>query len=57
LNNNKKLACLFFDHMDIYANFRRMSHPGRVPSTDLSTVFVDKYVQSNGPCRRLKVRL
>ena len=45
LNNNEKLLCLFFDQINNYANLRRMSYSDGVPSTDLSTVFVDKYVQ------------
>jgi hypothetical protein len=46
LNNKEKVAWLFFDQINNYANFRRGSHLRRMPSTDLSTVIVDKYVQS-----------
>jgi hypothetical protein len=42
LNLKMKIACLFFDQINNYANFRRISHPGEAPSTDLSTVIVDK---------------
>jgi hypothetical protein len=45
---NRKLACLFFDQINNYANFRSASHLGWMPSTDLSTVIVDKYVQWDG---------
>jgi hypothetical protein len=42
----RKVACLFFDQINNYANFRGASHLRGMPSTDLSTVIVDKYVQS-----------
>jgi hypothetical protein len=45
LNNKQKAAWLFFDQVNNYAKFRRGSRLGRMPSTDLSTVIVDKYVQ------------
>jgi hypothetical protein len=42
LNFKLKMACIFFDQINNYANFRRTSRLGELPSTDLSTVIVDK---------------
>ena len=43
----EKTLCLFFDQVNIYANYRRMNHVADVTSTDLSTVFVDKTGREN----------
>jgi hypothetical protein len=53
LNYHAKIPCLFFDQINNYANFRRISHLGEPPSTDLSTVIVDKQA-ANG---RYKIAL
>jgi len=42
LKINIKLACLFFDQVDNNAKIPRMRPLPGMPSTDLSTVFVDK---------------
>jgi hypothetical protein len=39
---NEKSTCLFFDQVNNYAKFRRYAAPADVPSTELSTVIVDK---------------
>src|SRR5277367_83623 len=44
LNYKRKETCLFFDQINNYANFRSANDFQGLPSTDLSTVFVDKYV-------------
>jgi hypothetical protein len=48
LTDKGKTPCLFFDQINNNANLRRMSRFDGRPSTDLSTVIVDKYVQSPG---------
>src|SRR5271168_239754 len=54
---HRKVTCLFFDQINNYANFRGASHLHGMPSTDLSTVIVDKYVQWNRPCGQPSVRI
>jgi hypothetical protein len=41
LKNKVKLACLFFDQVNIYGNFRRAKSGGPASSTELSTDIVD----------------
>jgi hypothetical protein len=41
---NNKDTCLFFDQVNNYSNFRRFNQVTWLPSTDLSTVIVDKGV-------------
>src|ERR1700730_4472531 len=36
------MTCLFFDQVNNYSNFRCLNQATRLPSTDLSTVIVDK---------------
>ena len=41
LKNNVKLACLFFDQVNIYGNFRGAKSGAPASSTELSTDIVD----------------
>jgi hypothetical protein len=42
LKYNKKVTCLFFDQVNNYSKFRWLRQAAWPPSTDLSTVIVDK---------------
>jgi hypothetical protein len=46
-----KVTCLFFDQVNNYSNFRCFNQVTWLPSTDLSTVIVDKRAMAaaNGP--------
>src|SRR5271156_2673426 len=48
LKYNNKVTCLFFDQVNNYSNFRCLNRATWPPSTDLSTIIVDK--QARG-CR------
>ena len=49
LKYNYKVTCLFFDQVNNYSNFRCANQATGQPSTDLSTIFVDKRPRG---CRR-----
>src|ERR1700678_1749711 len=43
LKYKNKVTCLFFDQVNNYSNFRCLNQATWPPSTDLSTIIVDKY--------------
>src|ERR1700679_80147 len=46
LKYKNKVNCLFFDQVNNYSNFRRLNQATWPPSTDLSTIIVDKYASA-----------
>jgi hypothetical protein len=53
----KKCACLFFDQVNIYAKILCGGRAQAVPSTDLSTDFVDKPALDEGGGENVRDRL